>query len=884
MSIWQVQLLGALQAVRPGVVLAHFPTRAVALLLARLAMQPGRRHSRDELIEFLWPGADRLAGRNRLRQALSTLKRLIEPPDSPAPILVADRLCVQLAPDTVECDAVLFEQLARARDAHGAKSAWRGEFLPGFEDSWVQEERERLNALHDQLPDASPPLANAASSMRGAAGPLRLGVPAPLTGFHGRDAELARLSIALESSRLVTLAGPAGVGKSRLAIEWARGPANNRAFVAFVRFSGADDGKRLLVHLGARLGIEAGAGDPLPALEAYLGGRSALIVLDNLEPLVKAGAPRIVALLERLPELACLVTSRRVVGVPGEHVEFLGPLELPVVGDSPAAVARSPSIRLFVERAQAARADFALTPQNAGALVRLVRRLEGLPLAIEFAASAIRTKSLGELCGAFQQRTLPVASAKRRRSLFGLKAPLRRALERSWTLLGPAEQRLLARLAVFRGGCTAGEARVVAGGRSVEKMLASLVDDSLLLTGDEGGGSVRFHMLEAVREFALEQLGSRALGAQARHRALFLRKAQLADAQDAPVAPADLPNVREAMNTAAQRNDDATVLRLFLALRPTLEARGIGELEGVALGRALGAGTRAGPQLRGEALVLRAKLRLATGELAGALADAVAARGATALRSLRAGALLAQAHVLWERTQDPSKAALLCERASDLVAGMRNELFAAELARVTAVVAQRHGAIGADFSRAAREFSKASALYRRCGRRRWAMRMQVARAGCLIGQGRHDEAGRILGECQEFFGPSDSISDLLSIENMLGFLAAERMDWAAALEAGQRGIVLARDRKSYLWLALSLWNINEPLARLGRHAVVAQLFPFVEKYWRARIGRLSDEDRATSLQLRQAVQEALGAERAAVLRQKGEGLSIESAVALALAG
>src|SRR5215469_4114962 len=151
MPVWNVQLLGGLRATRGNAVIAQFPSRPVATLLARLALQPERRHAREELIDLLWPEVELEVGRNRFRQALSTLRRLLEPPDLlPNSVLIADRQTVGLAQDAVACDATDFERLLRKGAIAEALELYRGELLPGFIDEWVDEERLRLSALRDR--------------------------------------------------------------------------------------------------------------------------------------------------------------------------------------------------------------------------------------------------------------------------------------------------------------------------------------------------------------------------------------------------------------------------------------------------------------------------------------------------------------------------------------------------------------------------------------------------------------------------------------------------------------------------------------------------------------------------------------------------------------
>ena len=231
---WQVSLLGTLAAFDGVQRIERFPSRAVAVLLARLALAPARAHPREELVELLWPGVALDVGRNRLRQVLSTLKSLLEPAGVPgAQVLQADRLAVRVVPGALACDAVDFERHLRAGRHEQAQALYRGELMPGHFDDWVHTERQRLAALHESLPASSParPKALATVGPGSAARPgptastdptLLASLPTYLTRLFGADLAAARLRAAVLAQRLVTLLGPGGSGKTRLAVEVAQ--------------------------------------------------------------------------------------------------------------------------------------------------------------------------------------------------------------------------------------------------------------------------------------------------------------------------------------------------------------------------------------------------------------------------------------------------------------------------------------------------------------------------------------------------------------------------------------------------------------------------------------------------------------------------------------
>ena len=234
-GVWRVQLLGGLRAQRGDVVLTNFSSRSVGTLLARLALYPQRSHAREELIDLVWPGVALDVGRNRLRQALFTLRQWLEPPrasGSPsAPVLLADRLSLRVVPGAIGCDVIAFETSVREHQHARAIALYTGELLPGFYDDWVQAERSRLAHLFDRASaaHASPPvggpgtlpapLAGTQFGMTGDVG--RSTLPVYLTRFFGRDIEGARLRAEVLANRLVTLLGPGGSGKTRLAVELA---------------------------------------------------------------------------------------------------------------------------------------------------------------------------------------------------------------------------------------------------------------------------------------------------------------------------------------------------------------------------------------------------------------------------------------------------------------------------------------------------------------------------------------------------------------------------------------------------------------------------------------------------------------------------------------
>ncbi len=420
---WRVQLLGDVRLrSAQGRVIERLPSRAVALLLARLAMAPQRAHPREELVDMLWPDAGLDVGRNRLRQVLSTLKSLLEAPGlvgSEGAVIVADRQSLRAAPGALGCDVLDFEACVRARDRAAAFALYRGPLMPGYFDEWVLDERQRLEGLAERMDFES--LAAQAPTLQAPPEPAMpdavraTTLPSYLTPLHGADETLLRLQSAVATHRLITVMGPGGSGKTRLAVEAAWrltrdaepiGAAAARwSSVTFVSLVTASTAEAALDAIGGSFQI--GASSELEArrtaLQRALRGRRALMVLDNCEQIAEPLAAELAILLDRVPELHVVATSRRALGLDGELVFSLLPLRTPAQRDGLALVAESPAVALFVNRARVARADFHLSERNAVAVADLVRWLDGMPLAIEIAAARVRTLGPAAMLSLLQQ-------------------------------------------------------------------------------------------------------------------------------------------------------------------------------------------------------------------------------------------------------------------------------------------------------------------------------------------------------------------------------------------------------------------------------------------------------------------------------------------------
>ena len=344
--------------------------------------------------------------------------------------------------------------------------------------------------------------------------------PEPLTSLVGREPEIRQIATLLSrpGTRHLTLSGPGGIGKTRLALRIAQSIGDDFPDgVSFIDLSSLSDPSLVAHAIATSVGL-AWAEPVEEALTAHFADQAALLILDNFEHLMPA-APLVPRLAAACPDLVILVTSRERLGTTGEQVLAIEPLALPRPSDSPTVsqVIGSPAVQLFVERATAARRDFALTEDNAADIATICRRLDGIPLGIELAAARIShlsTKDIASHVG----RLLPLLAGG------GPDLPARlrtmtEAVRWSYELLAPDEQALFRRISVFSGGCTIDAAAEVGlGGETSPSavapksdvtailLLASLTDKSLVRLKEGAGAESRYTMLEPVREFGLAQL------------------------------------------------------------------------------------------------------------------------------------------------------------------------------------------------------------------------------------------------------------------------------------------------------------------------------------------------------------------------------------------
>jgi non-specific serine/threonine protein kinase len=422
----------------------------------------------------------------------------------------------------------------------------------------------------------------------------RHNLPARLSSFIGREREIAEIERLLGTTRLLTLTGAPGVGKTRLALEVGDEIAD--AFpdgVWLAELAPLVDPRSALVPglvptaVATALGVREQPGQPLSdTLADALRAQRVLLVLDNCEHLVDACAGLVDTLLRACPGLVILATSREPLGIAGETAWRVPSLALPDINDLDAvgtgdaqALGACAAVRLFVERARAARPDFALTVAHTPAVARICRRLDGIPLALELAAARVMALSVEQIADRLDDRFRLLTGGTR--TALPRQRTLRATVDWSYDLLAEPERALLRRLAVFAGGWTleAAEASCTWDGLEapdVLDLLQHLVDKSLVVAEAHADGSYRYQMLEMLQQYALDRLAERGEADEARrqHAACFLALAERAEpelrgpreSEWSARLEAEHDNLRAALRWAIDRGEAESALRLGSAL------------------------------------------------------------------------------------------------------------------------------------------------------------------------------------------------------------------------------------------------------------------------------------------------------------------------------
>ncbi|MDT7625287.1 MAG: hypothetical protein QOF99_6188, partial [Pseudonocardiales bacterium] len=408
----------------------------------------------------------------------------------------------------------------------------------------------------------------------------RHNLPVVLTPFVGRERELEELGALLAESRLLTLTGVGGTGKTRLALQAATAALTRYPNGAWlVELAPLHDGAQLPAAVAAAIGMDTvGLNTPdavADRLAHHLASRETFLLIDNCEHLVEPLASLVQRLVTHCPGLTVLATSRELLSVPGEVVWHVPPLALPSPDVVPGELPDSDAVRFFCERATAVRPSFRLDETNANAVVRICRRLDGIPLALELAAARVQVLSAVQVADRLEDRFRLLTG--RGRSTVSRHRTLRAAIDWSYDLLSPRERSALACLAVFAQNfdLEAAEA-VMADGPGGEgsadslDVLCRLVDKSLVVVLPGEGGTRRYHLLETIRQYGaakLAEAGEEA-AARRRHRDAFVARAEgwkgtIVGAECLRGVAVDFENFRGALEWSWAERDAEAILRLL---------------------------------------------------------------------------------------------------------------------------------------------------------------------------------------------------------------------------------------------------------------------------------------------------------------------------------
>jgi predicted ATPase/DNA-binding SARP family transcriptional activator len=410
-------------------------------------------------------------------------------------------------------------------------------------------------------------------------------LPAPRTSFIGREREMVDVKRALAMTRLLTLTGTGGSGKTRLVIKVAHDLMGSYYDgVWLVELAPLSKGSLVAQQVANVVGVQEQPGQALvDTLAEVLAGKEILLVLDNCEHLIEAAAHLTNALLNGCPKLRILATSREPLGVGGEILWRVPPLSLPEDYEGPSTIEglmHYEAVRLFVDRARLRLLDFEVTQENAGTVARVCRKLDGIPLAIELATARMGALAVEQVAQRLEA-SLDVLNGTNR-TAEARQQTLRATLDWSYDLLWEDEKVLFRRLAVFAGGWTLEAAEAVCSGGSIQEgdvldLLGGLVDKSLVVAGASTGGAVRYRMLEPVRQYAQEKLeqSGEAETIKRAHAAYFLVLAEEAEpmlwgSEDAAWLDRlerEHDNTRAALSWSMEHDEVELALRLGGALR-----------------------------------------------------------------------------------------------------------------------------------------------------------------------------------------------------------------------------------------------------------------------------------------------------------------------------
>jgi predicted ATPase/serine/threonine protein kinase len=787
-------------------------------------------------------------------------------------------------------DAVVCRALAKDE---GERYPSCGEFVAAASDALRSSTAAAADAPHPESPTPAVPGEKDRTKLPPPAGPL-LGRTDDLTAVLGalRD----------DAVRFLTLTGPGGTGKTRLALEVGSSVADEfRNGICFVGLAAINDPAVVLPSIVAALGVEArGGGDDagpatheglLEATRAELAGERLLVILDNFEHLLPAAAT-VSELLTALPSLKVLVTSRSPLHVRGEREHVVGPLEVPDpdAGGDLDVLAASPAVALFIQCAGEVSPGFSLDHANAPAIVEICRRLDGLPLAIELAAARLRLLTPAAIASRLENRLQLLTGGAR--DLPSRHQTLRGTIDWSYELLDEAARMLFARCAVFADGFTLDAAEQICATGELDSVLlvdalAALVDESLLRRREGACGDARFELLQTIREYALFRLiERRELDAlRARHAAWVVALAESAEPKLVGPDQAvwlrrlddEAGNVRAALNWSLESGDVGTGLRIAGALFRLWSSRGQLSEARRWLDRALSVDAPVSAEVRAKGLYAAAYCALGQGEFSEAVTRFEESLHLSREQKDRAGVARCLAQLAWLLTArgDHEQGAALSRESLGLAREVGDTRTASLVLATLADIAFAEG-----------DYRSASDLYAETLEARRALGDVRTVADALLKTGRAralaGERDRALTSLEEGLQLARALGDGWTTSVALASLA-----FVALLDNdGEAAVPLLGDALDWAIRRGDKRLVAECAACLAAAAVIRGDHDRAARLWGAADAARADIGAAISpverflLETRlPAVRASLGEERLQAARAEGAELGIEDSVA-----